>query len=297
MSCSGDRAALDQNGSTPGQNCTDSDLPSNVEMGLSDADKADPYPVSTGMSRKDISIRLHEAFGSNFRSSRMDELDSVCHIVYGHGELQPQEACLQMIHDSKVILINSHSLPRRLVRLLWPCGICGGSGHSIDHCPAYDGAAAAMLDLDQAEGPAAGSGSNKATVGRKAKKRSEQAAKQGEAEKATAATNDGSSTAVDELGAATAQSVAAADVALVVNGNDSRTADAAKDTQQPQDEEGAMRSRNRGAASNKAGHADGEKVRCCSGMHGAVQSATTAGVKQPTANITLTFSNIASKNL
>jgi hypothetical protein len=280
----------------------DSDMPYDSDM---DSDDDDDQSTYTGMSREDISTWLRAAFGSNFSSSRGDELDSICHIVYGHGELQPQEACLQMIHNSMKIFTNSQSLVRSLVRLLWPCGSCGGSGHSADHCPANDSAAAAMLYLEQAEEPS-GSASTNATASKKAKQRSKQAAKRADPEKATTATNGGRSMADHQLGEAAATSVAAPDdaaavvdnadggttnaskdtegpqqkvaaesvpvpaAASVVNSANGGTADAAKDTQQTEQKDSAQRGRSSGTA-NKMGDADGEQVRCCSDVHRAVQ--------------------------
>ena len=229
-------------------------------------------------------------------------------MVYGHGELQPQQAVLKMIHDSKAILIGSQSVPRSFCRMLWPCGICGGSGHSIDHCPAYD--SAAMSGLDQAEGSAAGGASTEATVGRKAKKRFKQAAKRAKAENATAATNGGSSTAADELGATAAKGVAAPDAASVVDSADGGatdaskhtehpqqeataqgvpvpaaasvvdgasggTTDAVKDAQQPEQKEGAKQGCSSGGDGNKTDDADSKQVRCCSDVQNAGLSATT----------------------
>jgi hypothetical protein len=213
----------------------DSDMPSDSDMDFDDdAGSADHQSTYTGMSREDISTWLREAFGGNFSSSRRDEWDSICHMVYGHGELQPQEACLQMIHNSIKIFTNSQqSLVRSLVCLLWPCGSCGGSGHSADHCPANNSAAAAMLYHEQAEEPA-GSASTKATAGKRAKQRAKQATKRAEAEKATTATNGGSSVADDEPGEAAATSVAANDAASVVDSADGGTTNASRDTERPQ---------------------------------------------------------------
>lgn len=144
----------------------DSDMPYDSDMDFDDdAGPADHQSTYTGTSCKDISIRLQETFGSDFSSSCGDELESICHMVFGQRDLQPQEACLQMIHDSIRIFIDSQSLVRSLVRLLWPCGRCGGSGHSADHCPADDSAAAAMLYLEQAEEPAGGA-STKTAAGK-----------------------------------------------------------------------------------------------------------------------------------
>ena len=283
----------------------DSDMPYDSDMDSDDdAGSADHQPTYTGMSRKDISIRLQETFGSNFSSIRGDELESICHMIFGQRDLQPQEACLQMIHDSIRIFFDSQSIPRSLACLLWPCSGCGGSGHSADHCPADDSAAAALVYLEQAEEPA-GSASTNAIAGKKAKKRSKQAAKRAEAETATTATNGGSSTADDEFGEAAATSVGAPDdvasvvdsadggttnarmdtegrqqkvaaervpvpaAASVVNSANGGTADAAKDTQQAEQKDSAKRGRSSGTAN--MGDADGEQVRCCSDVHRAVQ--------------------------
>jgi hypothetical protein len=93
-------------------------MPYDSDMNFDDDD--DDQSTYTGMLRKDISARLKGTFGSDFCSNRADELDIICHMVYGHGDLQPQEACLQMLCDSKEILNCEKFLPRQIVRLAWP---------------------------------------------------------------------------------------------------------------------------------------------------------------------------------
>ena len=254
---------------------SDSDLLRSFDMKVGDEAESRAYLCSrrSGMSYDDVIMRLKEAFGSDFCSSRMDEIDSICHIVYGPQDLQSQEALLQTIHDSKAVLIHSPCPTRMIARLRWSCGIGSGSGHSANDCPASDSAATA--DLEQAEWPA-GSASTKAIAGKKAKKRAKQAAKRAAAEKAATATNGSSIMADGELSEAAATSVAAPDdAASVVRSADGGTADAAADTEQPEQKEHAERGHIHSAASKETGDADSEQPRCYSDLHIVMLSATT----------------------
>ena len=280
---------------------SDGPMPYDSDMNFDEDDDQSAY---TGMSREDISARVKETFGSDFCSSRADELDVICQMMFGQQDFQTQEAFMQMLCGSKEILNYEKFLPRQIARLVWPCGRCGrcgGSGHTADHCPANDSAAAALLLLEQAEGPA-GSASTKATADKKAKKRAKQAAKRAAAEKANTAAIGSSGMACDELGEVKAKSVAAPNAASVVDSADGGTADASKDTERPEQKttaatvpvlaaaspvnsansgaahvakdiqqseqrEEAKQGRSPGAVSEKTGDVDSEQVRCCSDVH------------------------------
>lgn len=176
-----------------------------MEIGGDEAVHPDYY---TGMTREDITKRLKDILGSSFSSSsRSDEADSVCHMVYG---LPPdtQEAVLQLMQDSKATLIGSQSLPRAYARLLWPCANCGESGHSVENCPANSSADAAAADLAEADG-AASSGRTKSSTDKKPKKRSKRVTK-AQAENATTPTAASGSVADGEAAAAGTEGEAAA---------------------------------------------------------------------------------------
>jgi hypothetical protein len=270
-------ATLDHNG-------TDSDWPNDTDLDFYDMELGDDAeaalePTYTGLTCKDISARLQEtSFGSDFCSSRREELDSVCQMVFAHGDIQRQEVFLQRLRDNREYLISGQSLALNVTRLKWPCSSCGGNGHRARHCPAHDSAAAAEQYLDQAEGPV-GSVSAEVAADKKARKRAKQAAKRAAAEKAATATNGSSTMADGELSEAAATSLAAPDdAASVVHSADGGTADAATDTEQPEQKEHAERGHIHGAASKETGDADSEQVRCYSDLHGVMLSATTGEV-------------------